>query len=49
VFRNRDAIGTVVRVLGISSRVTEALVARIISLDDRGFLNFLRLVAVRRA
>jgi hypothetical protein len=47
VFCNRNATGAVVRVLGISSRVTEALVARIISFNSRGLLDFLQLVTVK--
>jgi hypothetical protein len=47
VFCYRNAAGAVIRVLGTSYRVTEALVARIISFNNRGLLNFLRLVAVK--
>jgi hypothetical protein len=47
VFYYRNTVGTVIRVLGTSCRVIEALVARIISFNNRGLLNFLRLVAVK--
>jgi hypothetical protein len=47
VFCNRNATGAVARVLGTSSRVTEALAARIISFNSRGLLDFLRLVTVK--
>jgi hypothetical protein len=47
VFCYRNAAGAAIRVLGISSRVTEALVARIILFNNRGLLNFLRLVTVK--
>jgi hypothetical protein len=47
VFCNGNAIGAAARVLGTSSRVTEALVARIMPFDNRGLLDFLRLVTVK--
>jgi hypothetical protein len=47
VFCNRNATGTAARVLGTSSRATEALVARIMLFDNRGLLDFLRLVTVK--
>ena len=43
---NRNATGAAARVLGISSRVTEALAARVMLFNNRGLLNFLKLVAV---
>jgi hypothetical protein len=46
VFCNRNTIGAAAQVLGISSRVIEALAARIILLNNRGFLNLFRLVVV---
>jgi hypothetical protein len=47
VFCYRNAAGAAIRVLGTSSRVAEALAARIMLFDNRGLLNFLRLVAVK--
>jgi hypothetical protein len=47
VFCYRNAVSTATRVLGTSSRVIETLVARIISFNNRGLLNFLRLVAIK--
>jgi hypothetical protein len=47
VFCYRNAAGTVTRVLGTSYRVTEALAARIMLFNNRGLLDFLRLVAVK--
>jgi hypothetical protein len=47
VFCYRNAAGAAIRVLGTSSRVAEALAARIILFNNRGLLNFLRLVAVK--
>ena len=47
MFYYRNTIGTVTRVLGVSSRVLEALAARIISFNNRGLLDFLGLVAVK--
>jgi hypothetical protein len=41
VFCNRNATGATARVLGTTSRVTEALVARIMSFNSRGLLDFL--------
>ena len=48
VFCYRNAAGAATRVLGTSSRVTEALAARIMSFNNRGLLNFLRLVAIKK-
>jgi hypothetical protein len=47
VFCYRNAVGAATRVLSTSSRVTEALVARIMSFDNEGLLNFLRLVTIK--
>jgi hypothetical protein len=47
VFCYRNAAGAATRVLGTSYGVTEALVARIMLFNNRGLLNFLRLVAVK--
>jgi hypothetical protein len=47
VFCYRDAAGAATRVLGTSSRIAEALVARIILFNSRGLLNFLRLVTIK--
>jgi hypothetical protein len=47
VFCYRNAAGAATRVSGTSSRVAEALAARIMSFDDWGLLNFLRLVTVK--
>ena len=47
VFCYRNAVGAVIRVLGISSGVAEALAARIMSFNSGGLLNFLRLVTVK--
>jgi hypothetical protein len=47
VFYYRNTIGTAIRVLGTSYRVTEALVARIILFNNRGLLNLLRLIAIK--
>jgi hypothetical protein len=47
VFCYRNAAGAATRVLGTSSRVAEVLAARIMLFDNRGLLNFLRLVTVK--
>jgi hypothetical protein len=47
VFYYRNTVGTAIRVLGTSCRITEALAARIILFNNKGLLNFLRLVAVK--
>ena len=47
MFCYRNTVGTVTRVLGTSSRVTEALAARVMSFDNGGLLDFLRLVTVK--
>jgi hypothetical protein len=47
VFCYRNTAGATIRVLGTSCRVTEALAARIILFNNRGLLNFLRLVAIK--
>jgi hypothetical protein len=47
VFCNRNATGAAARVSGTSSRVTEALAARIMSFNSGGLLDFLRPVAVK--
>jgi hypothetical protein len=47
VFCYRNAAGAATRVLGTSSRVTETLAARIMSFNNGGLLNFLRLVTVK--
>jgi hypothetical protein len=47
VFCYRNTIGAAIRVLGTSRRITEALAARIMLFNNRGLLNFLRLVAVK--
>ena len=47
VFCYRNAAGAATRVLGTSSRVAEALAARIMLFDGGGLLNFLGLVAVK--
>ena len=47
VFCYRNAAGAAIRVSGTSSRVVEALAARIMLFNNRGLLNFLRLVAVK--
>jgi hypothetical protein len=48
VFCYKNAAGAVIRVLGTSCRVTKALAARIMLFNNRGLLNFLRLVAVKK-
>jgi hypothetical protein len=47
VFCYRNAAGAATRVLSTSCRITEALAARIMLFNNRGLLNFLRLVAVK--
>jgi hypothetical protein len=47
VFCYGDAAGAATRVLGTSSRIAEALAARIMSFNSRGLLNFLRLVTIK--
>jgi hypothetical protein len=47
VFYYRNTAGTAIRVLGTSCRITEALVARIMLFNNRGLLNFLRLVTIK--
>ena len=47
VFYYRNTIGAATRVLGVTSRVTEALVARVMSFDNWGLLDFLRPVTVK--
>ena len=47
VFCNRNATGAAARVLGTSGGVIEALAARIMSLNNRGLLNLLRLVTFK--
>jgi hypothetical protein len=47
VFCNRNATGATARVLGTSSRVTEALAARIMLFDGGGLLDFLQPVPVK--
>jgi hypothetical protein len=47
VFCYRNTVGAVIRVLGTSSRVTEALVARIILFNNGSFFDFLRLVTIK--
>ena len=47
VFCYRNTIGAATRVSGASSRVTEALAARVMSFDNGGLLNFLRPVTVK--
>ena len=47
MFCYRNAVGAVIRVLGISSGVAEALAARIMSFNNRGLPNFFRPVAVK--
>jgi hypothetical protein len=47
VFCYRNAAGAATRVLGASSRVAEALAARIMSFNNRGLLDFLGLVTIK--
>ena len=42
MFCYRNTIGAITRLLGVFSRVIEALVARIMSFNNRGLLDFLR-------
>jgi hypothetical protein len=47
VFCYKNAVGAAIRVLGTSSRAVEALAARIMSFNNGGFLNFLKLVTIK--
>jgi hypothetical protein len=47
VFCYGNAVGAATRVLGTSGGVAEALAARIMSFDDGGLLDLLRLVAIK--
>jgi hypothetical protein len=47
MFCYRNTAGTIIKVLGTSCRIIEALVARIMLFNNRGLLNFLRLVTVK--
>ena len=47
VFCYRNAAGAATRVSGASSRVAEALAARVMSFDNGGLLNFLRPVTIK--
>jgi hypothetical protein len=47
VFCYRNAVGAAMRVLGTSHRVIEALVARIMSFNNGGLIDFLRPITVK--